>query len=48
MVEDKYTFEDEEEKKGGCVSKLIGFGNFIWNSETKEFCGRDGMSWGKK
>lgn len=48
MVEDKYTFDDEEEeKKGGFISKLSGFGNFIWNSETKEFCGRDGMSWAK-
>lgn len=48
MVEDKYTFDEEEdtEKKPGFLKKLAGVGNFIWNSHTKEFCGRDGMSWG--
>jgi len=39
MVEE-YRFDHDEEKKGG-------IGKFIWNSETREFCGRDGASWGK-
>lgn len=38
--------EDEVAKKG-CGQKLKGFGRFIWNSENKEFCGRDGASWAK-
>jgi sodium/potassium-transporting ATPase subunit beta len=39
MVEE-YRFDHEEERKGG-------IGRFIWNSDTREFCGRDGASWGK-
>ena len=52
MVEDKYTFDDDEEdeKKScfGVIDKLRVMGNFIWNSESREFCGRDGLSWGKQ
>lgn len=44
MVQEEYTFDDANKKK---ESKLGGIGKFIWNSETKEFCGRDGASWGK-
>lgn len=40
MAETEYVFEDSNKKKGG-------IGTFIWNSETKEFLGRDGASWGK-
>jgi len=41
MVE--YEFEDQNQKK----SFMSSVGRFIWNGETKEFCGRDGTSWGK-
>jgi len=41
--EEEYTFDDDKKKQ----SKLASFGHFLWNSETKEFCGRDGASWGK-
>lgn len=44
MVQEEYTFDDANKKK---ESKLGGIGKFIWNSETKEFCGRDGASWGR-
>jgi hypothetical protein len=44
MVQEEYTFDDANKKK---ESKLSGIGTFIWNSETKEFCGRDGASWGR-
>lgn len=42
MVQQEYTFEESQvkESKGG-------IGKFIWNSETREFLGRDGASWGK-
>lgn len=40
MVEQQYNFEGEEKKAGG-------IGSFIWNSQTKEFCGRSGASWAK-
>ena len=36
--------ENPIEKK---KSNLSGFGKFIWNSSKREFCGRDGASWGK-
>lgn len=42
MEEVKYSFEDEHQQ-----SKLQGFLTFLWNSRTKEFCGRDGASWAK-
>lgn len=41
--EEEYVFDNEHKKK----SKLAGLGKFIWNSRTKEFCGRDGASWAK-
>ena len=46
---DKYIFDEDEhgEKSAGCSQKLSSMGKFIWNSNTSEFCGRDGMSWGK-
>lgn len=40
--EEEYVFEDNKK-----TSKLGGIGKFLWNSRTKEFCGRDGASWGK-
>lgn len=43
--ENEYVFEDGA--SGPKKSKLDGIGRFIWNSRTKEFCGRDGASWGK-
>lgn len=43
--ENEYVFEDGA--SGPKKSKLGGVGKFIWNSRTKEFCGRDGASWGK-
>lgn len=42
MEEVKYSFDDEQPS-----SKLQGFLTFLWNSRTKEFCGRDGLSWAK-
>lgn len=39
MTEQEFHFESEE-KKSGVMS-------FIWNSQTKEFCGRSGASWAK-
>jgi hypothetical protein len=40
----EYVFDEiQQPKKSG----LAGVGRFIWNSETKEFCGRDGASWGQ-
>lgn len=43
--EEEYRFD--ETAKAPKKSALKSFGKFIWNSETKEFCGRDGASWGK-
>lgn len=42
MVQQEFVFDDvetKESKKGG--------GSFLWNSETREFLGRDGASWAK-
>jgi hypothetical protein len=41
---EEYVFEDAQQQK---KSRLAEVGQFIWNSETKEFCGRDGASWGQ-
>ena len=45
VQEEEYRFDEagKPEKK----SKMKAFLNFLWNSETKEFCGRDGASWGQ-
>lgn len=42
-MEQEFRFDDNHhnEKENGGIMK------FIWNSETKEFCGRDGGSWAK-
>lgn len=37
--------DDAKAQKGGFKDKLKGFGNFVWNSETKEFLGRGAKSW---
>lgn len=42
MVQQEYVFDDHNQQK-----KSGGIGNFIWNSEKREFLGRDGASWGK-
>jgi sodium/potassium-transporting ATPase subunit beta len=49
MAEEKYVFHDDEDRgnKTGFKSKLDGFLEFVWNSRTKEFLGRDGASWAK-
>jgi hypothetical protein len=44
--EAKYIFDDDEDNVPGFVQKLGDIVRFIWNSKTKEFCGRDGASWG--
>jgi sodium/potassium-transporting ATPase subunit beta len=45
VQEEEYRFDDANnqggKKNGGGIGKLL------WNSETREFCGRDGASWGK-
>lgn len=43
--EQEFRFDENGQsiKKSGMAS----FGKFLWNSQTKEFCGRDGASWGK-
>lgn len=43
MAETEYRFDGEEKQQ---KSAIAGFMGFLWNSETKEFCGRDGASWG--
>jgi hypothetical protein len=43
-MQQEYVFDEPQAKKSG---KLSGVGKFIWNSETREFCGRDGASWAK-
>jgi len=45
--EAKYIFDDDEDNVPGFVQKLGDIVRFIWNSKTKEFCGRDGASWAK-
>jgi sodium/potassium-transporting ATPase subunit beta len=42
--ETEFRFDDHNAKK---KSAMAEFGKFLWNSDTKEFCGRDGASWGK-
>ena len=44
MAQEEYRFDEEPGKE---KSKLGGIGKFLWNSDTKEFCGRDGSSWAK-
>lgn len=41
MTEQEYQFDSEDK------NKKSGLGNFIWNSQTKEFLGRSGASWAK-
>lgn len=43
--ETEFRFDDNSNAKK--KSGLAEFGKFLWNSDTKEFCGRDGASWGK-
>ena len=43
-MQQEFVFDDPNAKKS---SKLSGVGKFIWNSQTKEFLGRDGASWAK-
>jgi len=40
-----FTFDEEPED--ATTSSVQKFLNFIWNSQNKEFIGRDGESWGK-
>ena len=42
-MEQEFTFEDSHGKK----EESGGFLKFLWNSETREFLGRDGASWAK-
>lgn len=41
MAEQEYRFEEN------AAPAKSGLGSFIWNSQTKEFLGRNGMSWAK-
>jgi sodium/potassium-transporting ATPase subunit beta len=43
--ETEFRFDDNSNVKK--KSAIAEFGRFLWNSNTKEFCGRDGASWGK-
>ncbi len=38
---------NDQKNISGLSKGLSSFGEFLWNSNTNEFLGRDGESWGK-
>ena len=44
--ETEYTF-NQNAKNAPSFSALASFSQFVWNSNTNEFLGRDSVSWGK-
>ena len=47
MASTEVEYQPAQEKKTGIAASIQGFRKYMWNSETGEFMGRTGNSWGE-